>query len=185
MKKIIGVIGPIAAGKDTAAEYISKKWHIPLFEISAHIKEIARLRGIDGNRKNLTVLGRELAADKGLAHLAEKIVAELSSAEADAAVLSGMRQLAQIEYLRANTSLLLIAIDAPSELRFARAKARGKLGEGETLEEFIADEEAENSGTVQQLFECMKLADHTIVNAGRREELEQALDEIVKMAGLF
>ncbi len=50
-KIIIGIIGPIAAGKDTAAEYICGKYSIPSFQISSILKMIAVERGIVLNRK--------------------------------------------------------------------------------------------------------------------------------------
>lgn len=178
MKKIIGIIGPVAAGKDTAAEYLAGKWNIPIFEISAHLKELARSRGIEVNRKNLIELGRELDKGRGHAHLAEKIINKLSEVRINLAIITGMRQLAQIEYLREYSNLLLIAVDASHEVRFERATARGKFGEGETLEQFIANEQEENSGPVQQLFECMKLADCHIVNSGNLQILERSLDVV-------
>jgi hypothetical protein len=50
--KIIGIVGPIAAGKDLAASYISAKHDIPAFQ-TANLKvfpQLARLSlGLDAN----------------------------------------------------------------------------------------------------------------------------------------
>lgn len=62
---------------------------------------------------------------------------------------------------------------------------RGKSGEAGTLEEFVSNEEEENSGEhVQRLFECMKLADYTITNNENLETLFEHITEIIRKEGL-
>ncbi len=65
MKKIIGIIGPISAGKNTAAEYVSDKLKILFYTISDALKEIAVSRNLPLTRDNLIALGTELVKEKG------------------------------------------------------------------------------------------------------------------------
>ncbi len=175
---VIGIIGPIAAGKDIAGQYLAHQLGLPVYQISAPLKEICAGMGMELTRENLVALGTKLAAEKGESYLAEYIVAK---APEDRIIITGMRQLAQIHYLQSSAGLTLVSIDAQPSLRYERAKTGSRVSEASTLEEFIADEQAENSPpNVQRLFECMKLADHHITNNGSFEELHAALDSLIQ-----
>ncbi len=47
MKTVIGVIGPVGSGKDTAADYLSRKLKAQHFQISSPLKEIVKERSIE------------------------------------------------------------------------------------------------------------------------------------------
>ena len=176
MKRVIGIIGPIASGKDEAAEYISRSLNIPSYQISAPLKMICAERNVKPDRETLIALGTELAREKGDAYLAHYLVDIIENS----AIITGMRQLGQIEYLRENTQFTLIAINASPELRFERTRRAGKPGEAKSFDEFVARERAENSPpNAQRLFECMKRADATIDNNSSLEEFYLGLDQVL------
>ena len=101
---IIGIIGPIGSGKDSAAEYIAVKLGSTVHQISQPLKAIAHERGIEPTRENLIALGKNLAKVKGEDYLAKYLVGHMSGV----GVISGMRQVAQIEYLRKHRKFILI-----------------------------------------------------------------------------
>lgn len=174
-KQIIGIIGTIGAGKDTAGDYIAKKLHIPSFQISSPLKQICADTNIEPTRDNLIALGTKLAKEHGDGYLAEYILERMP----ERAIITGIRQLGQIAALESLSNLVLISIDADASVRFQRVKSNNKLGEATTLSEFIAREKAENSApNAQRLFECMDRADYHIVNEGSFEELYAQLDAI-------
>ena len=176
MKTTIGIIGPIGAGKDTAADYLSARLHIPSYQISSPIKEICQQQGIEPTRENLIELGTKLANEHGDGYLAKYII-EKSPAFS---IVVGMRQLGQIKYLIQHTSFTLIAVNASLAHRFERATARGELGEAKTVKEFETNELRENRPPrVQRLFECMKLANYTVLNNDTISDLHKKLDTII------
>lgn len=176
-KKIIGIVGTIGAGKDTAGDYISKKLNIPSFQISSPLKQILLQEGKELTRENLIDLGTRLASEKGEAHLAEYILKRAP----EVSIITGMRQLGQLSFLKSATDLILISIDANPEVRFERVKRNSKLGEASTLDAFISKEQAENSPpNVQRLFECMKLAEYQVINEGSLNDLYARLDDIMQ-----
>ena len=62
-----------------------------------------------------------------------------------------------------------------------RAQSRNKFQEATTLEQFIQDEQNENSGYhIQRVFDCMELADYKIENDSTLEELYHKIDKIIK-----
>jgi dephospho-CoA kinase len=176
MKTVIGVIGPVGSGKDTVAEYISGKLNAPHFQISNPLKEIAQKRGLELSRNNLVELGTQIAKEYGADYLAKVLVDKIENT----GVISGMRQMMQIEYLQKHSLLFLISVDADPAIRFTRSKERGKLGEAATIEEFVKNELDENSGHhVQRLFECMQQANFHLKNDGDLNSLYRQLDTIV------
>lgn len=182
MVSIIGIMGGIGSGKDIAAEYIAEKLSIPRYEISQPLKDIARERKIDATRGNLVELGTQIAKERGADFLIKSLLRKVSGT----AIVTGMRQLPQINYLRQHVKLILIAIEAEPTIRFHRAQAREKQGEATTVEKFIQREQAENSGDhAQRLFECMKLADYHIENNLALELLFRAIDTVLKQEQLL
>jgi len=181
-KIVIGITGTIGAGKDVVAEYISKKLNVPALQISQPLKDIARELGIKITRENLVELGTKITKERGNDYLAVVLLERAPSI----AVFSGMRELAQLQYLRDHARLILIAVDAAAEVRFARAQKRGKIGEAGSLEDFVRHEQEENSPPhTQRLFECMKLAQYHIDNENTLENLYNEVDDILKKENLI
>lgn len=185
MKTIIGIIGEIGAGKDSAADHIAARLSVNCFQLSSVLKDLALERDINPVRENLVLLGTKVAKEFGSDYLVKAMLEKIND---QMVVITGMRHLGQIEYLRKNTRLILIAITSKPELRFARAQKRGKAkaGEAKTLEDFIAQEKAENSGAHdQRLYECLKLADYAVENNTDLGTLFNHLDLILKKEGLL
>lgn len=173
---VIGVIGPIGAGKDTSGRYLSEKMKIPVFQISSVLKSICHEKGINPTRDNLIKLGSELGKKFGDGYLAEFLHKNNKSDF----VVTGLRQLGQIKYFRSHTNFTLITIDAEPSIRFRRALQNPKFGEAETLEEFNKREKAENSPpNMQRLFDCMRQADFKIKNESTEKNLHTQLDKII------
>ena len=181
MKKILGLIGPIGSGKDSAAKYVGEKLGIPFFQISDALKDIMRERGVTITRETLTVCGTKYAEEFGEDYLAKVILGKIEGAKG---VISGMRQVAQIKYLRENSDFYLVAIGTDAKIRFARSKARGKAGDAGTLELFVKNEILENSGgNIQRVFECIKMADTMIINNSSLEDLYKKIDNLLIESG--
>lgn len=173
MKTIIGIVGPIGSGKDTAAEYLSKKFSLERYVISDVIREHLSKNDIPMTRENLIEYGDKLSLEYGKAYLAEVLLEKVK----DRGIILGMRIPEQISFLKEHTNLFLIAIDAPVAIRFERARVRGRLGEAETLEHFIDVEKRENSPPrMKDVFKCMQMADVTIENSDMVESLYEKLD---------
>ena len=70
---------------------------------------------------------------------------------------------------------ILLGVDAPVALRFERSRKRGRIGDGESIEEFRRKEELEKSsqGPGQQLDVCFSMADWVVQNDGTLEDLRR------------
>ncbi len=175
MKKVIGVIGPLGAGKDTAAEYIAKKCSIPLYQISGKLKELAQEKWI--TREGLIIFSRKISEQHGDGYLAQAIIEE--SVE-PIIIIAGMRQLGQIQYLKKNCDFILIWITADPAIRFERTIGRGKTWDPLTLEEFLVIEKKEDGESVQKISACMDMVDIALSNEGTLDMLYTSLDSIIE-----
>lgn len=182
MKTIIGIIGTIASGKDTAGAYISKLLKIPIFEMSKPIIAEANKRGTELKRENLAKISSEMVEKHGDDYFIKKILEKVKTK----GIITGMRQLPQIAYLRKRTRLILISIDADPVERFRRATSRKKILEENSLYKFVEEEKEENSGHhILRLFECMKRADYSLRTDDGVKKLYIDLKEILKKEKLL
>ena len=177
---IIGLTGTNAAGKTTVADILKDRNYL-YFSLSDVIRDEAKKRNLEFTRENLQKLGNELRKTHGVRYLAkkinEKIEKEQKKGQKDF-VIDSIRNPNEVFELKKNKDFLLLGVDAPTGLRFARAKKRGRLENADTLEEFEEQEEKENSKNpkAQQLKKVYKMADRYVYNDESLDELKKRLD---------
>jgi dephospho-CoA kinase len=171
---LVGLTGTNGAGKGEAAAYLGRKGYSYL-SLSDVLREELAARGLAASRDNLIAVGNELRARFGADVLARRTMDKVRGP----AVIDSIRNPREVECLRRQEGFILIAVDAPIEVRFARTRARGRDESAATLEEFRAKEEIEMAGseTGQQLARCIELADRRVVNDGTLEELWRKVEE--------
>lgn len=173
---IIGLTGPYCAGKGEAAAYLIKKG-FEFFSCSDEIRAVLKEKGVEPTREAMIKEGNELRQRYGADYLATRIIRRIKKSS----VVDSIRNLSEIVALRKAGQFILIGIDAPPEVRFERAKQRGRIGEGETIAEFMEKENRERSTkqTEQQLDLCMEQADYKIINDSTLEKLYKEIDDII------
>ncbi|MCX5749437.1 MAG: AAA family ATPase [Candidatus Saganbacteria bacterium] len=178
--ELIGLTGLNASGKGTIADFLKEKGFV-YYSLSDIVREEATALGMDHSRESLIFAGNKLRKDFGPSVLAKKIAEKLRQANTSKAVIDSIRNLAEIAELRKLPGFVLIAADAPPEVRFERARSRGRIGFERTLEDFIAVEQKENTSDPdrQQLAACLKAADITVSNEGTVEELKIKLGKLL------
>jgi dephospho-CoA kinase len=173
---VIGLTGPNASGKGEIARYLMEEGYV-YHSLSDVVREEAGIRGLDPTRENLINIGNELRANFGPSVLAERIRKRLTGKD----TVDSIRNPYEVMELKKEPHFLLIAVDAPVELRFAWSLQRGRAGDGMTLDAFIEKEERENSldPSAQQLRECMKLAGLIIINDGDLDDLRKKVEQVL------
>jgi len=174
--RIIGLTGTNGAGKGEVAAYLKGKGYT-YFSLSDLVREELRKKEKDATRNNLIKMGNELREKFGPDILAKRVMEKVK----DRAVIDSIRNPSEVEHLRKQKDFILLSIDAPVELRYERAKKRGREESATTLEEFIKKEEEEMTDYEmgQQLLNCMKTADYTIINDSSLENLHKKLEELL------
>jgi len=175
---IIGVVGLIASGKDEVAEYLQEKG-FEHHSLSSILREILSKEGIETTVDNLTKYGNKTREEKGAGYLAKVAHKRIKS---DKAVISSIRQVGEIDYLRKAPGFYLVKVTAPIEMRFARVKSRGRKGDVKTVADLrrIEKLQASGKGGGMNMNQCMKLADYEIKNIGTFDELHHKVDDLLR-----
>ena len=175
--RLIGLTGTNGAGKGEAAAYFASRGYA-CFSLSDVIREELARRGEPVSRDNLIRTGNELRGRFGADVLARRTMEKVGTD--GRAVIDSIRNASEIAYLRRQAGFVLLAIDAPIEVRFARVAARGRDESASDLEAFRKKEDEERAGgeSAQQLEASMAAADRLIVNDGTLEEFHSRLEEV-------
>ncbi|MBN2011334.1 AAA family ATPase [candidate division KSB1 bacterium] len=157
--------------KDTGFSY---------FSLSDSIRDELTRRGMEHSRENLRLIGNDLRETFGASVLADRIKENLP-ANSDV-VIDSIRNVYEVNSLRALENFNLISIDAPIEERFKRANQRGRNENAVDLESFRRIEDLEKSqvSTAQNLSECMKMADYHLYNDGTIDEFYQKINLLLE-----
>lgn len=172
--RLIGLTGTNGSGKGETAAFFKKKGYA-YFSLSDVIRDELHKEGKVDSRDNLIKKGNELRKKHGPDILARMVRKKVKGK----AVIDSIRNPSEVEYLRKEKDFILLAIDAPVELRYERVQRRGRQESVSTLEEFRRKEKEEmtDSEKGQQLHSCMKMADFVIMNEGTLEDLHLKLEE--------
>ncbi len=176
---LIGLTSRNAAGKDEVARYLVDRHGFRSFSLSDVLRRALERAGIALSRQTLAAEGNRLRAEKGPGALAILALEELESH--DKAVVISIRNPGEVEALRSREDFVLWGVDAPVGVRFQRAFKRRRDDDPLTLEQFIAQEQAELEGseTEQQLDAVFAMSDVVIDNSGTLEELYSKLEELL------
>lgn len=174
--RLIGLTGTNGAGKGEVAAYLTRKGYA-YFSLSDEIRKELRKKGKEITRNSLIALGNSLRQRYGADILARRVMKKVKGK----AVIDSIRNPGEAAYLRKQGQFVLVAVDAPVELRHKRVKRRGRLESAATLEEFLAKEKQEMAGgkTEQQLSRVMARADFTIFNDGSLTSLRRKIEAIL------
>jgi dephospho-CoA kinase len=174
--KLIGLTGSNGAGKGEAAAFFQTRGYA-YASLSDILRQELRGRGLKITRDSLIRVGNELRETYGPDVLARRTMARVTGPT----VIDSIRNMREVTSLRAQGGFILLAFDAPIEIRFARVSARGRNESAATLDEFREKEEEERAGGewAQQLEACMAAADRLIWNDGTIEDLHRKLEDIL------
>ena len=175
---IIGITGHPGSGKDAAAEYFVRHgFH--LMSGGDFVREIMRKEGIPTDREHVHEFFKKMRGVHGNVYPAHEIVEKITGNT----VTAGMRNMAEVAIFRKKfgKDFILLAIDAPLEIRYERVRQRGREGDNISFELFKEQEDRErnmDSGT-HEVDTVISAADATILNTGTKEELFAKLNGIL------
>ncbi|MFA4995561.1 MAG: AAA family ATPase [Patescibacteria group bacterium] len=176
---IIGLTGTFGAGKDAVSEYLAEKGfeHISTSDI---LREVAKERSLGLDRETVRMLSNNLKKEFDSAILAKMAVEQKSKKNL---VISALRDIGEIDYLKTIDNFKLIFVDAPIEIRYERLIKRSRDDQEKklTLEELKEKEQLEMSGKSSQRIDlCKEKADYIIDNSGTIEGLNKKIDKILE-----
>ncbi|MGH9466398.1 MAG: deaminase [Terriglobales bacterium] len=177
---IIGLTGTNGSGKTTLADMLKAAGFYYL-SLSDELRAELGRAGLPATRENLIECGNRLRREHGRDVLAVRTRARISS-ERNYAVDS-IRHPDEVRALRALPGFHLLAVEAPAEVRYERARARGDARAPASREQFDALERRELEGAdpeAQNLPACAALADAVVVNDGSRDEFQRRAESLIR-----
>jgi dephospho-CoA kinase len=177
---IIGVTGTLAAGKDSVSDYLKQKGFFH-FSLSDAVRAECEKRGLPKDRDTLVKIANEMRAERGYDILARLAIEAAGASGAANSAITSIRNPKEVEYLKTQPDFILLAIDAPIEMRYERIKKRSRESDFVDFETFKKQEETEMAGGAgkQNLAEVMAMADYKIINGGAPENLREKIENFI------
>ncbi|QQG52574.1 MAG: AAA family ATPase [Candidatus Falkowbacteria bacterium] len=177
-KIIIGLVGPIASGKDVSKKYIEEHYRASSYKFSTVLRDILNRLYIPINRENMQDLSLDLRNRFGSDILARIIATDAKNDNGGIVIVDGVRRMDDIVHLSNLPEFKLISVEADINLRYERMKLRNENegDAGKTFAEFENDcqKEAEKEIPI-----VISHAAYHLNNNGTLEELYAKIDKII------
>ncbi|MFH1787061.1 MAG: AAA family ATPase [archaeon] len=171
---VVALIGMPGSGKGEASEVFRKNGYTAYYMNSVFKKELKR-RGLEYNVENVGMAANELRQLEGMGAVAKRLAPEI---KAERSCIEGVRSLYEIEEFRKFfPDIVVVSIDSPPELRFKRAKARGRTDDIKSYEEFLKKDAREAAWGVRQGIEN---ADYKVLNDGTIGDFRRKVLDVLK-----
>jgi len=175
---IIAVVGPIAAGKGTAAELLIQQGYAP-FNYGDVIYEERTALGLKEERKISNAVGAGLRLTFGndiiARRIADSIERFLEEEQGQKILIDGLRHPEEVLWVKENLGAQVIGITASPEVRFQRTLKRNRAVDPKSLEGFVEvdheDRGVDSRAHENQSDSCVLLADIVIEN--NNDDLEE------------
>lgn len=177
---IIGIAGRPAAGKETITGFLRDKGFV-YNETSKLFRSELEKQGKEITRTAMQDLADSWREKEGVGGVMKKFLETIDLDKNH--IIDSFRNAGEAEFLRNNVkNFILIAVDAPRELRFERTLARDKSSDPKTWEEFVKVDERDNFDSAnpmgQQTGRLIEIADFVVVSDSN---LESAMIQIEKI----
>ena len=175
--RVVGITGTLGAGKGVVVDHLVRECGFRHYSVRELLASILAERGEALDRPAMVRVANELRRERSAAHLVETLLERARAEGVQACVVESVRSTAEVEALR-GAGGLLVAVDAPQELRFSRVRARDSETDQVSFDEFVSSERSEwrsESPGEQSLSSCMRMADVVLVNDGSVEGLREKI----------
>ncbi|HDQ22735.1 MAG TPA: hypothetical protein ENN28_02045 [Candidatus Uhrbacteria bacterium] len=178
-KIIIGLVGPIAAGKGTVCEYLKEKHQAQTLRFSTMLRDVLDRFYIEQNRENMQNLSSVLRQTFGEDLMAKTMANDAKNSETKIVVLDGVRRQADIKYLQELPNFYLVEINAKQKIRYQRLIKRSENIDDrkKTFDQFQNDELQEPELQIKKVAQTAKFH---LNNDGPKENLYSQLEKILK-----
>ncbi len=174
---VLAAVGKNGTGKDFFLEYIAKKYNLPMVSIGDIVRELAAKDGLELTRENLHKTSQKYMGEFGQTFFPEQIVKKIKESGAPVFLVSGIRPLSDVQYLKGAFGDEFVLVDiviSDDDVRYARMLARGSARDGNSVEKLREFDEGEEK--IFHTSETEKMADYVIKNDGGVEDFYAAID---------
>ena len=179
-KIIIGLVGKIASGKGSVAEYLEKKYNANTYSFSTILRDILKRLHYEISRTNMRTISTVLRKNFGEDLLAKVIAEDVKKDNNKLIVVDGIRRIADIKFLNEMDGFILIKITANLKTRYKRLieRTENKGDSQKTYENFLDDEQKETETLIPVV---MKQAKKELTNNNDFKDLYNQIDNILNL----
>jgi len=181
---ILGIVGLIGSGKDTAADYISKKYGYEKVSFRDIVHEVVAEKRLEPTRENMQKVARECRDKYGEDFFSKKVLEKGKALikKGKNVLFKEMRTAGDVQLLRDEfgKKMKVIVIEAGERTRFDRMKKRGRTGDPKTFEDFSRQQKKEEE---LRFTDSLKFADIGVDNNGTKKELCLEIDGMMEGLG--
>jgi dephospho-CoA kinase len=190
--KIIGLAGTFSSGKDTLAKILNSQFKLIHISTSDIVRELSFQKFNSTDRPYLQKISNEYREKFGNDYFAIEAYRRYLKLDplnqGSGLVISGMRSVGEARKIK-ELGGTLVFIDAPIEIRYARAKERGRDSEVASFEDFKASEAKEweanySSESKHNLKGIKELSDIQLDNSNDLESFINEMKSKLKIKNL-
>lgn len=188
---IIGVVGQIAVGKGVLVDYLVKNFGFVSFSLSSIVHEELEKRKIkEFTRKTLQDIGNDLRKKYGDDILAIRAIKNIKYQSASRRtkiknyIIEGIRNPAEVEYLKSLKDSVIIGIKAKRDLRFKRLLKRAKPWDPKNWNDFLKIDRRDlgkgEDKSGQNVGKCLAYCDYVLTNNKDKEDFERKVKNLLE-----
>jgi dephospho-CoA kinase len=172
---IIGLTGLSNAGKSLIKNHFKKKGFL-VFSLGNYIRQELDSRNLKHTYENMRCVSIEYAPMKNTT-LIDRFIKDIQNTniENELIVLDGIKKISEIECLKKDFKVVIVAILASRQTRYRRFNKRGRPDDVMYKNFLKRDEEEIQYG----IGEVITLSDYFLVNEGTKEEAKNIFDSIL------
>jgi dephospho-CoA kinase len=174
-KKIITIVGMPGAGKAIVSK-IASSHDVPVLICGDVVREETKKRGLAPTPENTGKVMLSIRQEDGPAVVAKRLIPKIASSGAPLVVVEGVRSMAEVEELRRNHTVVIVAVHASPKTRYERLVARGRSDDPKSWEEFAERDERELGVGIGNV---IALAQEMLVNEKSFEDMNAVSDTVV------
>ena len=184
--KVIGVIGMNGSGKDEVLKYLKEKHGVPFLSTGDMVREIAARGGRPSDRTTLQKISDSYFREYGQGCFVKMVAEKVRENGWPVAGISGVRSPHDVQLLKEilGRSFVLIEVFVTDpRVRFERMRRRGAERDTDSYERFLELDRGEEQ--VFHVGEAARLANYSLSNDGRLEDLHRAIEGLIARKGLL
>jgi len=174
-RKVIVIVGMPGAGKGLVSKTATSRG-IPVLVCGDVVREETERRGLPATPENMGDVMLALRREEGFGVVAERLVPKIQSSSSSVVIVEGVRSMAEIDELRRNHNVAIVAVHASPKTRYERLTLRGRSDDPKNWQEFVERDSRELSVGIGNV---IALAEEMLVNEASMDELTSASERLI------
>ncbi len=173
--RVIAIVGMPGAGKSLVSRSAVSRG-IPILVCGDVVREETERRGLPPTPENMGHVMLDIRREEGPAVVAQRLILKIKSSGAQVTVVEGVRSMAEVDSLRSEYTVAVVAVHASPKTRYERLRSRGRSDDPKSWEEFAERDSRELSVGIGDV---VALADEMLVNEGSPDDLSAASETVI------